>query len=232
MGAKRVAVFFDWQNVYMRARESFHSAHGPAVEGQVDPVDLAHILLKKTGERNECEVALDAIHIYRGRPGQKQDERAFSAYRRQTSQWAQNRLVSLHARDLRYPYGWGTDACVDRPREKGVDVALAIDVVTMGRDEKYDIGIVMSADYDLVPALDYMVRRHEVDASRPTVEVAAWKGESDGRPLRIRLQGKPLWCHWLGSSDYWGAVDETDYALPADAPRRVGPPKPGMWLKR
>jgi len=28
MGTKRVAVFFDWQNVYMRAREALGLLHG------------------------------------------------------------------------------------------------------------------------------------------------------------------------------------------------------------
>jgi uncharacterized LabA/DUF88 family protein len=37
--------------------------------------------------------------------------------------------------------------------EKGVDVRLAVDIVTMAQAKKYDIGIVISSDTDLIPAI-------------------------------------------------------------------------------
>lgn len=37
--------------------------------------------------------------------------------------------------------------------EKGVDVRLAVDIVTMAQSKKYDIGIVISSDTDLIPAI-------------------------------------------------------------------------------
>lgn len=37
--------------------------------------------------------------------------------------------------------------------EKGVDVRLALDIVTMAQDRKYDVGYVISSDTDLIPAL-------------------------------------------------------------------------------
>ena len=50
---KQVYVFFDWQNVYMRAREAFHDhAVESAASGQVDPVDLAHVLTSDYARRH------------------------------------------------------------------------------------------------------------------------------------------------------------------------------------
>ena len=37
--------------------------------------------------------------------------------------------------------------------EKGVDVRLAVDILTMAQGKKYDIGLVISSDTDLIPAI-------------------------------------------------------------------------------
>ncbi|MBU2100247.1 NYN domain-containing protein [Candidatus Micrarchaeota archaeon] len=46
-----------------------------------------------------------------------------------------------------------------RKREKGVDVAIAIDVVQNALDDKYDICILFSGDSDFVPALELIIKR-------------------------------------------------------------------------
>lgn len=232
---KQVYVFFDWQNVYMRAREAFHDPTvDPVTAGQVNPVDLGHVLTSDYAKRHPGEAyELGQIHIYRGAPLQQHDHKGYAAVRRQSAAWKANTKVHLHSRDLRYPQGWGEPGCIGKPREKGVDVELAVDVVTFGLDGMYDVGIVMSADYDLVPALDYMVRRR-ISRGQPDVEVAAWKGDRNGaRPLPIKLPSRPLNCIWLDRQTYWGVVDDRDYTLPAsEATSRTSGPKPGGWLAR
>jgi uncharacterized LabA/DUF88 family protein len=47
---------------------------------------------------------------------------------------------------------------VDRIREKGVDVKLAVDLVVGAVDDLYDIAIVISSDTDLIPAIQYAQR--------------------------------------------------------------------------
>lgn len=223
----RAFVFLDWQNVYMRAREAFFEPRSaPVAKGQVDPVDLAHVLVKDYGGRHPgTKVALDQIHIYRGRPLQSHDSKGYDAFRRQDGSWRRNNKIRTHYRDLRYPHNWGHESCEDKPREKGVDVELATDLVTMGLDSLYDLGIVMSADYDLVPAVDYMIRRH-ISRGGPAIEVAAWKGDREGtKPLRIRLNNRSLYCIWLDRAAYWGVEDERDYRA---APRGANTgPRPG-----
>ncbi len=233
MDAKRVIVFFDWQNVYMRARESFHDrAAAPAHKGQVDPVDLAYVLTADYARRHpENTFELEQIRIYRGRPTQQSDPKGYAAFRRQEAVWRSNNKVRPTFSDLRYPADWREEGCVDKPREKGIDVALAVDLVTLATEGAFEVGIVMSADYDLKPALDYVVRR-SVSRGGPVVEVAAWKGDRRERPLRIRLDGRPLYCIWLDREAYWGVVDERDYSVGSESPSPSAVPKPGPWVPR
>lgn len=46
-----------------------------------------------------------------------------------------------------------------KSREKGIDVKMAVDLIAGGLDKKYDIGIVVSSDTDLVPAIDWVRKR-------------------------------------------------------------------------
>lgn len=43
-----------------------------------------------------------------------------------------------------------------RPREKGTDVRIAVDLVVGAIDNLYDSAILVSSDTDLIPALDYV----------------------------------------------------------------------------
>ncbi len=60
----------------------------------------------------------------------------------------------------------------DRIREKGVDVKMAIEIVTGAVDNYYDTAIVVSSDTDLIPAIKY-VR----SAKRKKVEYVGFAGE-------------------------------------------------------
>ena len=53
---------------------------------------------------------------------------------------------------LRYPPTWPTDPA----QEKGIDVALAIDFVRLAITGAYDVGVMMSTDTDLLPALRFV----------------------------------------------------------------------------
>ena len=228
MAPKSVIVFFDWQNVYMRAREAFETTSASPAKGQTDPVDLAHVLTTKhAGRFPDDEFELTQIRIYRGRPTQQADPTGYNAFQRQAAKWASNNKVHPHYNDLRYPDDWGQPECDEKPREKGIDVALAVDLVTMAQDNRFDVGIVMSADYDLVPAIEHVFVRRQTRGSGPKVEVAAWKSDNGNKPLRIRLPNHNLGCTWLDRADYWGVIDEADYRTKAIATPRVTRPIPG-----
>jgi hypothetical protein len=219
---EHVFVFLDWQNVYMRAREAFHERGTGFTSGQVDPLELALELTRRGAEGHNRQLA--QVRIYRGMPDQKFDPRGYAAARRQTARWGRDSRVKLFTRTLRYPAGYPD--CEDAPREKGVDVQLALDVVTTGLDGLYDTGIVMSADQDLTPALEYMERR-QISRGKPRLEVAAWKGDMGRRPNRITTGGGKPFCHWFGKQDYLPLQDETNYTKPPEAAVSSGGPKPG-----
>ena len=46
-----------------------------------------------------------------------------------------------------------------KSREKGIDVKMAVDLIAGSLDKKYDIGIIVSSDTDLVPAIDWVRKR-------------------------------------------------------------------------
>ncbi len=88
--------------------------------------------------------------------------------------------------------------------EKGIDVALAVDILRLAAVEgSYDVGVVFSGDTDLAPAIEAV---QELRCGH--VEVAAWRG--GGGRLRIDGTSRP-WCHWLSEEDYHAVLDSTDY---------------------
>jgi uncharacterized LabA/DUF88 family protein len=197
----RVAVFLDYQNVYHRARDSFCTRDAAAREGQVDPLALGHLLASRVpGGR------LVAVRVYRGRPSQRRDARSYAAHQRQSAQQV-NRgegLVTVIARDLRYPNDWPRRAA----QEKGIDVALAVDFVVMVANRACDVGILFSSDTDLVPALEAVLALRPQDP--PACEVAAWAGPS-GRPRSLSVPRVNLRRHLLSEADYRSVADLTDY---------------------
>ena len=60
---------------------------------------------------------------------------------------------------------------VDRIREKGVDVKLAVDLVIGAADNWYDTAIVISSDTDLIPAIKYVL-----NGKRKKVEYIGFAG--------------------------------------------------------
>ena len=102
----------------------------------------------------------------------------------------------MFRRPLWYPRDWGEPACVERPREKGIDVSLAIDMVELALDGAYEVGILFSRDNDLLPPIELVRKRGGVH-----IEVASWQGASK---LFLPADGKhkKLWCHVLTEADF------------------------------
>ena len=44
-------------------------------------------------------------------------------------------------------------------REKGTDVKIAVDIIDGAVDNKYDTAILISSDTDLIPAIEYVIKR-------------------------------------------------------------------------
>lgn len=197
--AKRVIVFVDAQNTYQGAREAFFRPTDHHACGQVNPLALGKLLCSKVppGTKGDSR-ALDQVRVYTGRPDSTKDPRTYGAHMRQCSVWERSGVV-VRARPLRYPRDWP----IHRAEEKGIDVGLAVDFVTFAVDGAYDVGIIVSTDTDLRPALEYVLGMKDAPA-----EAAAWCGET---PRGLSVPGARLWCHRLGRPDFDSVADYTDY---------------------
>ena len=203
---KRVVLFVDYQNAYRRARDAFHDHNAdPYWMGQFNPAALGMLL---TGRRDDSERQLHQVRMYRGMPHAAMEKRSHGAARKQTSSWSRHPLVSVTTRPLRYPRNYPAA----RAQEKGIDVQIALDFAMMAVRNEYDVGILMSGDTDLHPALEEVIRLGE-----KTVEVATWEPLPDRRRFRVRIAGLPAsmqpYCHWIDHADYQSVQDETDYTL-------------------
>ncbi|MFD5566515.1 NYN domain-containing protein [Streptomyces cadmiisoli] len=197
----RVIVFYDYQNTYMQARRLYHQRWEDWNLGQFNPVALArHLAADSPYDRH-----LHQVRIYRGQPDASKQPGSYGASRRQHAQWETDPLVKLVTRPLRYPSAWPTE----RAQEKGIDVQLTLDFAVMATRGEYDVGIMVSADTDLKPALEY-VAELTTSRGRPRAEVAAWS--VDGQHCRrLSISRRNLYCHWIGEDVYKKVQDKTDY---------------------
>jgi uncharacterized LabA/DUF88 family protein len=203
----RVVVFLDWQNVYKGAREAFCTLNAPHWHGQVDPVGLAQHL----ADDSPFSRRLHQVRIYRGQPDGKLDPRGYAASRRQHAAWQRSPLVTLITRPLRYPQGWPAPGRIgERPQEKGIDVALALDFALMAVRGEYDVGILMSTDTDMKPALEAVASMGW--SPGPRADVAAWSATGQ-QNRRLAIPSRNLYCHWVGKDVYDQIADSTDYSV-------------------
>lgn len=208
--AERVVVFIDYQNLHGWARRLFYGHGAAPSQGHVDPLRLGQYLCKVRA----AESQLKEVRVYRGRPNPERQPGATRANDRQTSAWQRSPLVTVHRRNLAYPDDWP-----DTPAsEKGIDVAIAVDMMRLAMTPGYmDAAILFSSDTDLLPALEAI---WELRLCK--LEVASWQ-----RGYRLRFHDSALpWCHSIGKDQYRTLVDDVDYSAPIDPSDGTG------WLAR
>jgi len=201
-----VVVFLDSQNVYKGAREAFCGYGAPHWEGQVHPLALGQLIAADS----PYERQLHQVRVYRGQPDATRDPRGYAANARQVAAWRQSPMVDVTMRTLRYPYGWpNSHQAGEKPQEKGIDVALAIDFVSMAVAGDFGVGVLMSTDTDLKPALEAVARLTPTQGVR--AEVASWSSAA-GHSRRLSISSRRLYCHWLGKDTYDQIADTTNYS--------------------
>jgi uncharacterized LabA/DUF88 family protein len=197
----RVVVFIDEANVFEDAQRAFGSAD-PKITGRIKPMRYGMRLVEREVHGCAGDRVLHEVRVYAGQPSSAKDSKAYGAHRKQSAAWT-NAGATVITRPLRYPRGYPRE----RPVQKGVDVHLAIDIVTMAIRKEYDVGIIASADTDLRPAIEACA---DLPEGCPIIEVAAWRGE--GYASRLQVPGKHVWCHFLERDDYLAVADHTRYA--------------------
>lgn len=187
---ERVAVFLDFQNVHLVGHGLFTSGPEP-YRCVPDPVRVADLIASR---RRRPSVAA-SIRVYRGRPDPRHQPLVAASNDAQASVWTRDRRVTMVRRQLNYR-GWP-----ELPgQEKGIDVAIAVDLMTLAFRGDYDALVLFSSDADLLPALESII-----SLRLGHVEVACWTG---AKSLRIADSKPPRpWCHRLSRSD-WQAVTE------------------------
>jgi hypothetical protein len=198
----RVVVFIDYQNSYRGARDLFHDLLAPYWEGQFWPDTLGTAIASDSPFERE----LVEVRVYRGLPSSERDPKGYGAAHSQITAWQRRPNTTVIWRPLRYPDDWPAT----KAEEKGIDVAMAIDFVMGAVKGWFDVGVVMSRDTDLKPALEVVATQLQT----VRVEVAAWSLPAV-HCGRLSIKQKNLWCHWLGQDVYRAAQDTTDYTGPA-----------------
>ena len=229
----RVMVFVDGQNLYKTCRQLF--GH---------PLCHPHLLAEYlAGPRT---VHAPSCRFYTGRPNQnvpgqgnnlRNLDRRLAAIRRSG--------VTVITRTLRYHWDWGhrerlptptfdagpqmvTLRPWQRPHEKGIDLALALDVVELSLTGALDVAIVVSLDRDL-QEIPLALRKLRAFLARP-VRLEAAVPVVDGSQPKI-LPGF-AYTHQITPAVFELIRDDTDYTVddsmwtPPELPESLDHPEP------
>lgn len=199
MAYDRLILFIDDKNFYKGARRAFFSDSDPHYYGQFLPMELANLLCSRS--LPGFNRVVHQVRIYTGVPDATKDAMTYAAHMKQRNAWITGGAKVI-TRALRYPYDWPAV----KAQQKGVDVALAVDFVTLAIDNEFEVGVIASTDSDLRPAVEYVLRKC---SDRCHVEVVAWT--SPQTTSRLGISGQNIWCHWLNRADYDTMADLTDY---------------------
>ena len=179
-----VVVYVDYENLRYSATHAF----GMEV-AEINPIVLGELIVA----RREEPSFLEEIRVYRGSPSFELDrDRAV-----RQSQWVKrfvpDQRFTFQTRPMRYLAG--------KPREKGIDVALAIDLVLHSINHPETAAVIVSRDTDFQPAVEAFLKLSTDSAS---IEVASCEGLS-------RLHGAERhhpWCHVLTRKDFEAIRDD------------------------
>lgn len=208
----RVIVFVDGQNAYQECRRQ----HG---HGETHPLLLAGVVA--AGRK------LVGVRYYSGVPDPTKD-----GVGRQRADLRHNLMrsvgVTVVERQLRYRWEWGFDpkslpdpqtadrgtrvettvAPYQRAREKGIDLAIGLDVIDLAISGHMDVAVIVSSDNDLCEAAraTHMATSR---ANRVSVEAAVF----NNRRNLIRLSHYD-YTHQLRKEDFEAAKDSFNYRAP------------------
>ncbi|HTU36624.1 MAG TPA: NYN domain-containing protein [Acidimicrobiales bacterium] len=87
-------------------------------------------------------------------------------------------------------------------------IAMAVDLLVLAVQDRFDVAVLCSSDPDLEPALNAVL-----DHTWKSVEVAAWRVEL-GPSARLHVSGEKINCHWLDRPTYENATVSTAAAKP------------------
>lgn len=223
-----MAVFVDGQNLYKSCREIFgHPLCHPHL--------LAELL---TGPRSLHPIA---CRFYTGRPNSNihgEDRRQRNLDRR--LDLMRRAGVTVVTRPLRYHWKWSHEEKLpvpmrglpgrtvtlyprQRAQEKGIDLALALDVVELALTDQLDVAIVVSLDRDLHEIPGALRRLRGLLQHQVRLEAAV--PVPDGRRQPKILPGFSF-THQITRAMFERVRDVTDYTVPDELWVPPRPPLP------
>lgn len=139
---KRAMAFVDGQNLYHAAKEAFGYEYP-----NYDPQCLAEEICR----RNSWQLL--KIGFYTGIPSRDVNEFWYTFWSQKLA-FMGSRGVVVRTRELQYrPQTFQTENGQEFRelvgREKGIDVRIALDIVRLARENKFDVALVFSQDQDL-----------------------------------------------------------------------------------
>ncbi len=144
---KKAVAFFDGQNLFHSVREAFGCYHP-----NYDVLLLSKKICLKQGWD------LTQVRFYTGVPDKK-DNALWNGFWHKKLLAMRRQGVYVFSRPLRYRnktirIGDGSSYTTLIGEEKGIDVRIAIDVVSMSRRGEFDVGLIFSQDQDLSEVAD------------------------------------------------------------------------------
>lgn len=210
--SQRSVVFIDYQNVYRSARDAYGLHAEDGLVGNVRPYSVGRQMLRAGDGR------LDQVRVYTGVHTPQRKPKLHAMMQRRISAWvaASPGTVQVFPRALRYG-GSG-------PREKGVDVEIAIDFVRLAIEDVYDIGILISADSDLVPALQFVADQYP---EKRLITVGYAPDDGYQAPAPLDLPRGTVERRFMTRRDFDRVRDDVDYYVAASD--RSGELDGGRW---
>lgn len=156
---KNAIVFVDGQNLYRAAKDAF---------GYNYPNYDIKLLSEKVCSANGWK--LTTVYFYTGVPD-LQDNIFWHNFWSKKLSYMGRMGIKLFSRSLRYHNKDFTCPSCNKVytslvgHEKGVDVRIALDVIRLGHEKKYDVAVIFSQDQDLSEVADE-VRRISIEQSR------------------------------------------------------------------
>lgn len=198
---KNTIVFVDGQNLYRAAKDAF---------GYNYPNYDIKLLSKKVCSTQGWN--LTGIYFYTGIPD-LQDNAFWHNFWSKKLSYLGRMGVKLFSRSLRYHNEDFTCPACNKiytslvGHEKGVDVRIALDVIRLAHERKYDVAVILSQDQDLSEVADE-VRRISIEQNR-WIKVASAFPIS---PTSKNTKGinKTEWIK-IDKKTYDSCIDPNDY---------------------
>ena len=198
--SKKVHVFVDGQNLFHGVKAAFGYRH--------PNYDFPRLAAEVCGLKGWSP---EQVHFYTGVHTAARDPEWHRFWTAKTDVMG-TRGVTVFKRDLRYTETRstatdGTTTVHFDPREKGVDIRIALDIVRLAREGAFDVAVVFSQDQDLSEVADE-VRRISIGQDR-------WIKIASAFPF---VNGQRNWrgierTEWLpfDKALYDGCIDPIDY---------------------